>query len=203
MGRRGEADILFVHSEEEEENFIKDGFGILRRPIMYNFFILVGPSDDPAKVRDANNIYNAFKKIAERGSLFISRGDNSGTHFKELKIWKDLNINLNKKRWYQETGLGMGETLNIANDKLGYTLTDIATYLTLKKHLNIVPLFDSEKDKNLKNEYSIILVNPKRFRGVNYDGAKKLFEFLFSEKVKKIIKDYGFDKYGKPLFIPY
>ncbi|MCX7991928.1 MAG: substrate-binding domain-containing protein [Proteobacteria bacterium] len=201
MGRRGEADILLAHSEKDEESFMKDGFGIERKPMMYNDFLLVGPYDDPAGIKNSADILSAFRKIAHKETLFISRGDNSGTHLKELEVWKHLNIDVSKKRWYHETGLGMGETLNIADEKNGYALTDRATYLTLKKNLKLIPLFEDRK--NLKNPYHIIIVNPDKFKKMNYEGARALTNFFISEDVKKIIRNFRQGQYQEPLFIPF
>lgn len=201
LGRKGEADILLVHSEEDEEKFMKDSLGIQRRQFLYNDFILVGPADDPAGAKKSKDIFSAFKKIADKEKLFISRGDNSGTHKKELSIWKSLNIDTTRKRWYQEAGLGMGETLNIADEKKGYTLTDRATYLTLKKNLKLKVLVEDKN--NLKNNYSIIIVNPNLFKKVNYEGAKALADFLISKESKKLIEDFNLKKYNEPAFIPF
>lgn len=200
LGKRGEADILLVHSPEEEIKFISSGYGINRRRIMHNDFVLLGPEEDPAKVKNSLSIKEAFEKIAQKGALFISRGDNSGTHIKELNIWKSVGIAPNKSRWYQQTGSGMGQTLSIANEKGGYVLSDRGTYLALKKNLILQIL--KEGDEELKNIYHVIEINPSRFSNINYDGAKALADFLVSKEAQEIIKTFGVDRYGSPLFFP-
>lgn len=200
LGKKGEVDILLIHSPEEEIKFVKEGYGINRRTFMYNRFILLGPKFNPAKIKQDMNIIEAFKKIAETKSLFISRGDNSGTHIKELSIWRKADINPRGEKWYQETGSGMGQTLSISNEKDGYTLSDRSTYLALKKRLNNLTIF-VEKDESLKNYYSVIEVNPKRFKKVNGEGAKFFSDFIVhSKEIKEIIKFYGLKEYGEPLF---
>lgn len=198
LGKRGEADVLLVHSPEDEIRLVKDGFGINRKIVMYNDFILLGPQNDPANVKGTKNIREAFKKIEEKNALFISRGDNSGTHIKELSIWKELGINPLGKKWYQETGSGMGQTLSVANEKKGYVLTDRGTYLALKKNLNLIIV--NEGDDKLKNEYHVIEINPEKFKNINYVGARAFSDFLTSKETQELIKNYGIDKFGLPLF---
>lgn len=200
LGKKGETDVLLIHSPDEEIKFIKEGFGINRRTFMYNNFILLGPASNPAKISKDTNIIEAFKKIAQCKSLFISRGDNSGTHIKELSIWQKAGINPMGEKWYQETGNGMGQTLLIANEKNGYTLSDRATFLALKKRLNNLKIF-GEKDESLKNYYSVIEVNSEKFKKVNKEGAKIFSDFIVNSKeIKEIIKFYGQKEFGEPLF---
>ncbi|MCJ7748197.1 MAG: substrate-binding domain-containing protein, partial [Desulfobacterales bacterium] len=156
MGQRGEADVLLVHSPEAEKKFITEGYGINRRLIMHNDFIILGPSEDPAKVKGTKSSSEVFKKIASTKTLFMSRGDNSGTHAKENAIWKVAGINPEGEKWYQQTGLGMGQTLNVAAEKKGYTLADRGTYLALKKNLGL-DIF-VEGDAILLNIYHVIEV---------------------------------------------
>jgi len=200
MGARGEADVLLVHSPAAEKTFMADGNGINRQLVMHNDFIIVGPASDPAKIKSAKTVADAMKLIANSGSLFVSRGDNSGTDAKEKGLWKIAAITPDGQKWYQQTGLGMGQTLNVAAEKNGYTITDRGTYLSMKKNLNLVIL--SEGDKNLLNVYHVIEVNPAKFPKVNAAGAKAFAGFMVSKKTQAIIKKFGISKYGSPLFFP-
>jgi len=200
MGRKGEADVLLVHSPEDEKTFMAEGYGIDRRLVMHNDFIIVGPPSDPAKIKGIKSVVEAFKKIAQSKSLFISRSDNSGTHAKEKAIWKAANIKPGGEKWYHETGLGMGQTLNVASEKRAYTLTDRGTYLALKKRLELEML--SYGDKMLFNIYHVIVVNPERFPKVNASGARAFSDFMVSYEAQSIIKTFGIAKFGAPLFFP-
>jgi tungstate transport system substrate-binding protein len=200
MGQKGEADLLLVHSPEAEETFVRGGFGINRRLVMHNDFILVGPPTDPAKVKGMKSTVDAFKKIASAKSLFISRGDNSGTHSKEKAIWKAAASAYEKETWYQQTGLGMGQTLNVASEKGGYTLADRGTYLALKKRLVLDVL--AEGDAVLLNIYHVIEVNPAKWAKVNAVGAKAFADFMVSKEAQNVIKTFGVEKFGSPLFFP-
>lgn len=200
MGAKGEADVLLVHSPAAEKQFMAEGNGVNRRLVMHNDFIIVGPPSDPAKIKGMKKGADAFKKIASSGSLFISRGDNSGTHAKEKDIWKAAGVNYEGQKWYQQTGLGMGETLNVAAEKNAYTLTDRGTYLALKKNLGLVTLV--EGDAILLNIYHVIEVNPKKWPKVNYAGGKAFADFMVSKSTQAVIKKFGVKKYGSPLFFP-
>ncbi len=200
MGERGEADVLLVHSPDAEKKFVDAGNGINRKLIMHNDFVIVGPAADPAKVKSAKTAKDAMKQIADSGSLFLSRGDNSGTHAKEKNLWKAADINPEGQKWYQQTGLGMGQTLNVAAEKNGYTITDRGTYLSLKKNLGLVIL--CEGDKGLLNIYHVIEVNPAKFPKVNAEGAKAFSDFMVSKKTQDEIGKFGVTKYGSPLFFP-
>jgi tungstate transport system substrate-binding protein len=200
MGQRGEADLLLVHSPEAEKKFVAKGYGINRRIVMHNDFIVVGPPEDPAKIRGTTSAAESFKRIASRGAMFLSRSDNSGTHTREKAIWKACGINPEEKRWYQQTGLGMGMTLNVASEKKGYTLTDRGTYLALKKNLYLDILM--EGDPILLNIYHVIEVNPKKWPEINVAGARALADFMVSGEAQNIIKGFGVDKFGSPLFFP-
>jgi tungstate transport system substrate-binding protein len=200
MGQKGEADVLLVHSPEAEEKFMAEGFGVDRLLVMHNDYIVLGPSADPAAIKGAKTSPEAFKKIAAAGALFLSRGDNSGTHSKEKGVWKAAGINPVGQKWYQETGLGMGQTLNVANEKNGYLLADRGTYLALKKNLSLNIL--KEGDPILLNIYHVIGVNPVKWSKVNTAGAKAFSDFMVSPEVQGIIKTFGVDKYGSPLFFP-
>jgi tungstate transport system substrate-binding protein len=200
IGRRGEADVLLVHSPNAEKNFIAQGYGINRRIVMYNDFIIVGEKQDPARIKGMKSAPLSFQKIALTKSLFISRGDNSGTHSKENDIWKLAGINPEKEKWYHQTGLGMGQTLNVAAEKRGYTLTDRGSYLALKKNLDLFVMV--EGDRVLLNIYHVIEVNPDKWPKVNATGGKAFADFIVSEEAQKIIKTFGVDKFGLPFFSP-
>lgn len=207
MGERGEADVLLVHAPEAELKVVKSGAAVNRHLVMHNDFIICGPEKDPAGIRGISSAPLAFEKIAKAGALFISRGDDSGTHKKELEIWKEAGITPGGP-WYQESGTGMGQTLNIASEKGGYVLTDRATYLALKKNLNLVILVQSDRtgehspDKSLLNIYHVMQVNPEKFPKVNAKGAKAFVDFMVSPETQKIIGEFGVDKFGEPLFVP-
>lgn len=199
MGERGEADVLLVHAREAEDKFMADGFGAVRKDVMHNDFVLIGSVSDPAGIRDLDSVREAFQRIARSKSLFISRGDDSGTHKKELKIWKEAGITP-QGEWYIESGQGMGETVRIADEKGAYTLSDRGTYLSLKDTVRLEVLV--EGDQVLFNPYGVIAVNPEKFPHVNFQGAMEFIEFITSVEGQNIIKNFGVDKYGKPLFYP-
>jgi len=161
---------------------------------------VVGPSEDPAKIKGAKPTVEAFKKIASGAALFLSRGDNSGTHAKETSIWKAAGIKAEGQKWYQQTGLGMGQTLNVSSEKKGYTLADRGTYLALKKNLSLDILV--EGDAILLNIYHVIEVNPAKWPKVNAAGARAFADFMVSKEVQDIVKTFGVDKFGSPLFFP-
>ena len=200
MGQKGEADVLLVHSPAAEKKFIADGFGIDRLIVMHNDFIVIGDPADPAGIKSAKTTPEAFKKIADAGALFLSRADKSGTHTKELDVWKAAGVKPSGLKWYQETGLGMGQTLNVANEKRGYTLADRGTYLSRKKDLKLDIL--KEGDPILLNVYHVISVNPAKFAKVNTEGAKAFSDFMVSAETQNIIKTFGVEKFGGALFFP-
>jgi len=200
MGEKGEADVLLVHSPDAEKKFMAGGFGQSRRLVMHNDFVIVGPAADPAKVKAANGSADALKRIAQAQALFASRGDNSGTHAKEKSLWKGAAINPDGQKWYQQTGLGMGQTLNVAAEKRGYTLTDRATYLALKKGLGLEILV--EGDSRLLNVYHVIEINPAKWPRVNSAGGKAFADFMVTKRTQEIIGRFGTDKFGAPLFFP-
>ena len=200
MGQKGEADVLLVHSPNAEMKIVADGSGINRRLIMHNDFIVVGPPSDPAKIKGSKTTVDAFKKIATSSSIFMSRGDNSGTHSKEKEIWKAAGVKYEGEKWYQQTGLGMGQTLNVASEKKAYTLTDRGTYLALKKRLDLDIL--AEGDAILLNIYHVIEVNPAKFPKVNAAGGKAFADFMVSKETQDMIKTFGVEKFGSPLFFP-
>ena len=200
MGQKGEADVLLVHSPAAEKKFVAEGYGVNRRIVMHNDYIIVGPSRDPAKIKGTKAASEAFGKMASTQSLFISRGDNSGTHAKERDIWKAAGIKQEGEKWYQQTGLGMGQTLSVTAEKKGYTLADRGTYLALKKNLNLDILV--EGDAILLNVYHVIEVNPTKWPKVNRAGAKAFADFMVAKETQEIIKTFGVEKFGSPLFFP-
>jgi tungstate transport system substrate-binding protein len=200
MGQKGEADVLLVHSPAAEKTFVAEGYGINRRLIMHNDFIIVGPPEDSAKINGIKSASEAFKKIASANALFLSRADKSGTNAKEMDIWKAAGIKPEGEKWYQQTGLGMGQTLNVTAEKKGYTLADRGTYLALKKNLGLDILV--EGDAILLNIYHVIEVNPVKWPKVNTAGAKAFADFMVAKDTQGIIKTFGVDKFGSPLFFP-
>ena len=200
MGQKGEADVMLVHSPDAEKKFVEKGYGVNRQLVMHNDFIIVGPGADPAKIKGVKFSAEALKMVAQAESLFLSRGDNSGTHVKEKTLWKKAKVTPAGQKWYQETGLGMGQTLGVAAEKKGYTLTDRGTYLSMKKNLNLDILM--EGDAALLNIYHVIEVNSTKWPKVNAAGAKAFADFMVSKKTQKIIKSFGVDQYGSPLFFP-
>ena len=202
MGEKGEADVLLVHSPDAEKKFVAEGFGVNRKLVMHNDFILLGPAGDPAKIRGAKTAADALKAVAKTGSLFLSRGDNSGTHAKEKGLFKAAGINPEGQKWFQQTGLGMGETLNVAAEKKGYLLSDRGTYLALNKkaHLGLEIMVQGEP--KLLNIYHVIEVNPVKWPKANNAGAKAFADFMVSRKVQDIITTFGKKEFGSPLFFP-
>jgi len=200
MGQKGEADVLLVHSPAAEKKFVAEGYGINRRLVMHNDYIIVGPSEDSARIKGLKSASEAFKKIASAKALFLSRADKSGTHSKEMDIWKVAGINPEGEKWYQQTGLGMGQTLSVTAEKKGYTLADRGTYLALRKNLGLDILV--EGDAVLLNIYHVIEVNPAKWPKVNVPGGKAFADFMVSNETQGIIKTFGVDKFGSPLFFP-
>lgn len=200
MGKKGEADVLLVHSPGDEKKFMDEGYGVNRRLVMHNDFIIVGPRSDPAKIKAVKSSADALKLIAKASALFLSRGDNSGTHSKEKALWTKAQINTEGQKWYQQTGLGMGQTLNVAAEKKGYTLTDRGTYLSHQKNLGLDILV--EGDAALLNIYHVIEVNVAKWPKVNGAGAQAFADFMISKRTQAIIKTFGVNQYGSPLFFP-
>ena len=195
----GNADLILVHAKQSEEEFIQKGYGVERLPFMYNYFVIVGPKDDPAGIKNCADAASAFAKIKESGSKFISRGDDSGTHKAELKIWGEgKEPNPEKDDWYISAGKGMGDCLTMANEMNGYCLTDKATFLSMQKDLSITLLL--EKGEDMKNTYSLIAVNPEKVDGLNTEGAKTLIDWMLGDEAAKLIAAYGQEEYGVSLF---
>ena len=198
LAGEGEADVVLAHSPKAEEDFMAAGNGKSRLVVMHNDFIIVGPVDDPAGIKGATNAGDAFKKIATAEALFLSRGDQSGTNTKELSLWTSAGIQPSGT-WYQETGQGMGATLNVASEKQGYTLSDRGTYLAQKANLDLELLV--EGDKALFNQYHVIVVDPKKHSNVNAEGARAFASFITSPTVQATIAQFGVKQYGQALFI--
>lgn len=199
MGEKGEADVLLVHAPSSEKKLVDDKTAVNYQLVMHNDFLLVGPPSDPAKIKGTKMTTDALKKISASKSIFISRGDNSGTDKMEKSLWKKAG-ETPKGSWYQESGSGMGQTLNITSDKAGYTLTDRATYLSLKKNLQLDIMVEGENA--LLNIYHVMQVNPDKFPKVNADGAKAFDDFMVDPKTQEVISTFGKDKYGQALFFP-
>lgn len=199
MGEAGDVDVILVHSRAAEDKFVADGFGVDRRDVMYNDFLIIGPEADPAKIKGSTDALAAFKAMANQQAAFVSRADDSGTDKKERKIWENAGIKPSGA-WYIEAGQGMGDTFRMADEKQAYTLIDRATYLALKDKYNLSIMV--EGDKVLFNPYGVIPLNPEKFPQADYEGATKFAEWLTSEKGQKMIGEFGKDKYGQSLFIP-
>lgn len=199
MGRKGEADVLLVHSPDAEKALMAEGSGVNRRIVMHNDFVLLGPTSDPAHLR-GKAATAALQAIAAGHAVFISRSDNSGTHAQEKKLWAAADLKPEGQAWYQQTGLGMGQTLAVAAEKRAYTLSDRGTYLALRKKLGLEIL--SEGDAALLNVYHVIEVNPARHPKVNTAGARAFADFLVSKDVQTTVKEFGIGTFGSPLFFP-
>jgi len=195
-----DGDVLIVHSKDSEENFVRSGFGLYRKNLMYNDFVIIGPENDPAKVKSSSNAFEAFKKIFNERAIFASRGDESGTHKTEIKIWNNLNMSTNDFNggWYRELGLGMGATLNVAVQMDAYVLSDRATWLAFKNKLQHLILF--EGDDNLFNQYGIIPVNPNKCPSVKTNLSKIFIDWMLSIEGQNFISSYK--KNGQQLFFP-
>jgi tungstate transport system substrate-binding protein len=202
MGRRGEADVLLVHSPADELKLVEEGHGVNRRLVMHNDFVVVGPPADPASIRGGASSAEAARKIVAAGALFLSRGDSSGTHAKEKAIWRAAGVSPEGQRWYQQTGLGMGETLNVASEKGAYTLADRGTLLARGKARRLDLEILVEGEPLLLNVYHVIEVNPARWPKVNGAGAKAFADFIVSPRVQEEIGRFGVDRLGAPLFTP-
>lgn len=202
MAESGNFDVVMVHAKALEEKFVADGFGTKRYDVMYNDFVLLGPANDPAKIQGEKSISTALKKIMDSKALFISRGDKSGTHIKEMELWKTAGLKPAGAwyRVYEKGSEGNGKTLKYTDEQKAYTIMDRATYITMKKDIALQVLV--EKDESLLNYISVIPVNQTKFPGVKHDEAMRFVEWITSEEGQKIIRDFGKDKYGEPLFFP-
>jgi len=196
-GENGDVDVIFTHAPAAEEKFINDGFGINRREVMHNYFVIIGPKEDPASIRAEKDAAESFKKIAESGAAFVSRGDESGTHVKEKSIWSAAGIKPSGK-WYVSTGQGMGTVITIADEMKGYALTDKATLLAMRGRISLVIL--CEQSEKLLNRYSIMAVNPQKHPHVNFTGATELINWYTSLEAQNAIAN--FKKFGETFFYP-
>lgn len=194
MGRDGDVDVVLVHARTAEDKFIAEGYGTERYDVMYNEFLLIGPEEDPAGIKEAQSVSEALSLIAKKGSTFISRGDDSGTHKKEQSLWGKLP----KGDWYVEAGQGMGKIIQIASELDAYTLTDSGTWLVFKEKSSLKKLYAG--DRALYNPYGIIAVNPKLHTDANYVGANELIEWITSEDGQNLIGNFRF--HTEQLFVP-
>jgi tungstate transport system substrate-binding protein len=199
LAAKGDADVALVHAPELEKQYLADGKLLNRRLVMYNDFVIIGPKEDPAKIRAARTAEAALKAIAQTKSSFVSRGDNSGTHVLEKSLWKQAGIEP-KGSWYIEAGQGMGATLGIANERNGYAITDRGTYLAYAKRVTLPILI--EGDRALLNVYSVMEVNPANGPRINSVGGKAFADFMVAPQTQKVIQNYGVEKFGQPLFVP-
>ena len=203
-GRRGDADVLLVHALELEQEFVEKGYGTKRSFVMYNDFVILGPTDDPANIKAQDDLGEVLQSIQKtglaEGSSFTSRGDDSGTHTKEMNLWDEHIDEFDKGDWYRSLGQGMGDTLTASNEMKTYTIADRGTFLSMEDSLsNLEILFAGDKD--LFNPYGIIPVNPD-MHDVNHEGAKALVEFMLRDDIQEKIGEYGKDEFGEPLFFP-
>jgi tungstate transport system substrate-binding protein len=199
LAARGEADVTLAHAPSLEKKYVAEGKMTNRRLVMYNDFVIIGPREDPAKIKGSKSAAAALKSIAAAGSRFVSRGDRSGTHNLELALWKQAGVTP-AAPWYIESGQGMGATLGIADDRKAYTITDRATLLAFSKRLRLVTMV--EGDRPLLNIYSVMEVNPANGPRVNTAGGKAFADFMLTPETQAVIKTFGVDKYGQPLFVP-
>jgi len=197
LGENGDVDVVMVHAPAAEISFIEKGYGVERLPVMHNDFVLLGPQNDPAGVGDATTLNQALQKLSASGSYFVSRGDDSGTHKKEMSLWRAAGMSP-EGNWYMAAGQGMGAVIQIANDKRAYTLSDRGTYLAHKDKIELTPVF--EGDPELFNPYHVIIVNPEKHPHVNTGWAQKYVDFIRGEAGQKIIRE--FKKGGELLFKP-
>ena len=199
-GRRGDADVVFVHAKSLEDKFVAEGHGVKRFPVMYNDFVLIGPKSDPAGIKGSKDITAALNKIKEKGASFISRGDKSGTHNAELNLWKAAGIDIEKDKgpWYKSIGQGMGAALNTASAGNAYVLADRGTWISFKNRGDLVIVV--EGDKRLFNQYGVILVNPEKHPNVKKDYGQQFIDWLVSPEGQKAIADYKIN--GEQLFYP-
>ena len=194
LAARGEADVTLAHAPELERRYVAEGKMLNRRLVMYNDFVIIGPEDDPARIKGMTKAVEALKRIAETQSRFVSRGDRSGTHILEQGLWKQT------APWYIESGQGMGATLGIADDRHAYTITDRATALAFAKRITLKTMV--EGDKPLLNIYSVMEVNPANGPRVNAAGGKAFADFMLAPETQAVIRTFGVDRFGQPLFVP-
>lgn len=201
MGVDGEADVLLVHAKPSEEEFVAGGHGLERFDVMYNDFVLIGPENDPANISEnaKNDVINALTLISEEEITFVSRGDDSGTHKKELSFWEAAGIEPSGE-WYVSAGKGMGDVIQMTNELLGYTMADRSTYLSMKEDIDLKIV--TEGDSIMFNQYGVIAVNPDKNDSINSEGAQQFIQWLLSEETQALIGEFGKDAFGEPLFVP-
>lgn len=199
MGEAGDVDVILVHSRAAEDQFVEEGYGVDRRDVMYNDFLIIGPAEDPAGIKGEADVVKAFTTIQEKQAPFVSRGDNSGTDKKEKGIWSKAGITP-EGDWYIEVGQGMGDTFRMADEKRAYTLIDRATYLNLKDNYQLEPMVEGSPE--LLNPYGVIPVNPEKHPHVDFEGATAFAEWLTSEKGQQMIGEFGVAEFGQQLFVP-
>jgi len=200
LGEQGNADVILLHSPSAEKEFVANGFGVDRRLVMHNDFVIVGPPSDPAALRTQPTLDSVFEAIFSAEATFVSRGDESGTHVKELELWKNAGLDPVGQDWYLETGQGQGATLSIASEKGAYALTDHGTFLAYQSNVDLEILVEGYPF--LLNVYHVITVNPEKFPDINLNGAKTFADFITSPEGQKIIGEFGVEQYGQPLFFP-
>ena len=200
MGRRGDADLVLSHAPEAERALVDSSYFVRRRLVMHNEFLVVGPASDPAGLRGLSDAVAAFHRLAERRGPFVSRGDQSGTHQREQQIWKRAAVSPPRDGWYVESGQGMGATLQLADEKRAYTLTDRATYLAWRDKLQLVPMV--EGDSLLYNVYHVLELNPKNAARVNLAGGRALADFFVAPETQGLIAGFGKARFGQSLFVP-
>ena len=201
IGKRGDADFVFVHAKEQELKAVEEGFFVNRHDVMYNDFVIIGPASDPAKIKGVKSAIDAFKNIREFGAVFVSRGDKSGTHTKELSIWKKAGIEPAGQKWYLEVGQGMEKTQRIADEKRAYTLTDRGTWLATRDKDKLDMIIVLEGDPTLFNQYGVMAVNPEKFKSVKYKEAMEFVNWIISKEGQDTIASFK-DKNGNQLFTP-
>jgi tungstate transport system substrate-binding protein len=200
VARRGDADVVFVHARSAEEKFVAEGYGVMRLPVMYNDFVLIGPKADPANAAGTKNILEGLRRIKRVDAPFVSRGDRSGTHMAELALWKQAGIDIDREKgaWYRDTGQGMGPALNSASSMNAYVLADRATWISFKNRGALAVLV--EGDKRLFNEYGVILVNPEKHKHVKKEMGQAFIDWIVSEEGQRAIAGYKIN--GEQLFFP-
>jgi tungstate transport system substrate-binding protein len=201
IGKRGDADVVFVHAKEQELKAVEEGFFVNRHDVMYNDFVIIGPPSDPAKVKGMKSAADALKAVAGSGASFVSRGDKSGTHTKELSLWKKVGIEPAGQKWYLEVGQGMEKTQRVADEKKAYTLTDRGTWLATKDKDKLDLIIVLEGDPVLFNQYGVMAVNPEKHKHVKFKEAMQFVDYIISKDGQAAVAAFK-DKNGNPLFIP-
>lgn len=202
MGADGEADVILAHAKAQEEALVAAGHGVERFDVMYNDFVIIGPPDDPAGLANyaRGDVLAGFQLITDTESIFVSRGDDSGTHIMEVNLWNKIGAGEPTDRWYISVGQGMGDVIIMANELEGYTLTDRATYLAMKNNIDMVIVV--EEDPKLLNQYGVIAVNPEKGKRINGPAAARFVQWILSDQTQDLISQFGVEEFGRPLFYP-